>query len=483
MHPFSKTFDFLFCAIACFIVTGMLDTTHSLPAADQPNIVMIYLDDFGWRDTGFNGSKFYETPNMDRIANGGINFVNAYANAPNCAPSRACLFSGQYSPRHGIYTVGNSDRGKPRTRKLIPEPNQTILSKSVPTLSDTIQQAGYATCFLGKWHLGEKNGTGPIGQGFDVNFGGLSWGHPKGYFSPYKNPYLKDGPQGEYLTDRLTEEAIGFIKQQASAKKKPFMVWLSHYAVHTPIQAKKQITKKYLDKQPVDGQKNAQYAAMIESVDEGIGKIIASLESCGVSENTLVILYSDNGGYGGATDNSPLRGCKGMMYEGGIRVPLAMMWPGTIQPASKCSVPVIGTDLYPTLASIAGAKLPADHQLDGENILPLMKGQTELNRQAIFWHFPAYLQGKFKGSRNNDPYFRTRPASAIRKGDWKLIEFFEDGGLELYNLANDIGETKDLAASQPEKKEELHRDLKKWQQSVSAPVPTKPNPAYQASKK
>ena len=459
----------------------LLQGDHHLFADEtKPNIVLIYLDDFGWRDTGFNGSKFYETPNMDRIANEGMNFVNAYANAPNCAPSRACLMSGQYSPRHGIYTVGNSDRGKSKNRKLIPVRNQTILPASVPTLPESIQKAGYATCFLGKWHLGEQNGTGPIGQGFDENFGGLTWGHPKGYFSPYRNPYLKDGPKGEYLTDRLTDEAIGFIKKQVDAKKrKPFFVCLSHYAVHTPIQAKKSITDKYSGKEPEDGQKNAKYAAMIESVDEGIGKIFEALKAKELSENTLVILYSDNGGYGGATDNSPLRGSKGMMYEGGIRVPLAMMWPNVIPKKSICKVPVIGTDLYPTLTEIAGGKLPDNHTLDGESIVPLMKGKSELERDAIYWHFPAYLQGKFKGARKGERFFRTRPASAIRVGDWKLIEFFEDGGLELYNLAKDVGESNDLSNSETTKRDELHRRLKEWRKSVDAPVPTKLNPDFE----
>lgn len=450
-----------------------------LTADDRPNIVLIYLDDFGWRDTSYNGSQFYETPNMDRISSEGMNFVNAYANAPNCAPSRACLMSGQYSPRHGIYTVGNSDRGKSKNRRLIPTPNKTILPASVQTMPETIQKAGYATCFLGKWHLGEKNGTGPIGQGFDVNFGGLTWGHPKGYFSPYKNPYLKDGPQGEYLTDRLTDEAIGFIQSQATSKKaKPFFVCLSHYAVHTPIQAKKEITAKYSGKKTVDGQTNAKYAAMIESVDEGIGKILQSLEDSGVGENTLVVLYSDNGGYGGATDNSPLRGYKGMMYEGGIRVPLAMRWPKIIQPKTVCETPVIGTDLYPTFAAMVGGKVPADQELDGENILPLMQGNNKLEREAIFWHFPAYLQGKHPGARNNDKFFRTRPASAIRAGDWKLIEYFEDGGLELYNLAKDMGEKKDLSKSNPSKREELHQKLVAWRKSINAPVPTERNPDF-----
>lgn len=471
------------CRLLSVLAILFCGSVATAPADDRPDIVLIYLDDFGWRDTGFNGSQFYDTPHMDRIANEGVNFVNAYANAPNCAPSRACLMSGQYPPRHGIYTVGNSDRGKSKNRRLIPIPNKTILPSAVQTLPETIQQAGYSTCFLGKWHLGDQDSTGPLGQGFDLNFGGLTWGHPKGYFSPYKNPYLKDGPRGEYLTDRLTDEAIGFIKKQISAEqRKPYFVCLSHYAVHTPIQAKPDITEKYASRKVVDGQQNAKYAAMIESVDSGIGKIFQTLSAAGTLDNTLVILYSDNGGYGGATDNSPLRGSKGMLYEGGIRVPLAMKWPKVIKPNSICKVPVIGTDLYPTLTKISGGTLPREQVMDGENILPLMKdAKGSLQRGAIYWHFPAYLQGKFKGARHADRFFRTRPASVIRSGDWKLIEFFEDGGVELYHLNQDLSEQKNLANTQTDQRDALLKKLHDWRKQIKAPVPTEPNPKFKAT--
>lgn len=493
MH-YTKT-AFLFSALLTLLMVVSLGTSKTLAISPpleivanessekvdkskQPNIVLIYIDDLGWRDVGFNGSKYYETPNIDRISNEGINFTDAYANAPNCAPSRACLMSGQYSPRHGIYTVGNPDRGKPKTRKLISTPNKQILPSSVQTMAETIQSAGYKTAFMGKWHLGEGESTGPSGQGFDLNVGGLKWGHPKGYFSPYKNPYLKDGPKGEYLTDRLNQEAVDFIDQN---KSNPFFLCLAHYAVHTPIQAKKEIAQRYKMKEPVDGQKNANYAAMIESVDTGVGMIFKKLTEHGLDENTLVIYYSDNGGYGGATDNSPLRGCKGMLYEGGIRVPLAMRWPKKIKPGQKSSVPVIGTDLYPTLAEIADAKLPEKQILDGASLVALMSGEKKtLDRDAIFWHFPAYLQGKFKGARKGEKVFRTRPGSAIRVGDWKLIEYFEDGGLELYNVAKDLSEENDLANSNEEKRNELHKLLKQWRSDLKAPVPTELNPKYVA---
>lgn len=480
MKPSHLLFRFAFSLFG-FLLSALSICASELPATEQrPNIVLVYLDDFGWADTGFNGSTFYETPYMDQIAKEGINFINAYANAPNCAPSRACLMSGQYAPRHGIYTVGNSDRGKSKNRKLIPTKNSTVLPSSVRTFPEVLKSAGYQTCFLGKWHLGDdQNGTGPVGQGFDVNVGGLVWGHPKGYFSPYKNPYLKDGPKGEYLTDRLTDESIKFIqKARRESPAKPFFVCLSHYAVHTPIQAKKEIVSRYQNKENDSLQTNATYAAMIESVDQGIGKILHKLNELEIRDNTLVILYSDNGGFGGATNNSPLRGSKGMMYEGGIRVPLAMAWPGVIKPGSVCKIPVIGTDLYPTLAGIAGKELDDSQALDGEDILPLMKGSTELKRESIFWHFPAYLQGKYPGSRNNDPFFRTRPASAIRKGNWKLIEYFEDEGLELYDLDADLAEQKNLAEARHEKRNELHQELKQWRLKIKAPVPSRLNPAF-----
>ena len=393
--------------------------------------------------------------------------------------------SGFYSPRHGIYTVGNSDRGKARERKLVPTQNKTVLNCQHTTLAESIRSGGYKTAFLGKWHLGDGD-NGPLGQGFDVNFGGLEWGHPKTYFSPYKNPFLKDGPKGEYLTDRLTDEADQFIrKHQKSAKKenpsKPFFVCLSHYAVHTPIQAKPEITKRYQSKAVTDSQKNAKYAAMIESVDQGIGKILATLHELDIDQNTLVILYSDNGGLGKVTDNTPLRGSKGMMYEGGIRVPLAMRWPSVIPKSSICDTPVIGIDLFPTLTNLAGGTQKTRYPLDGKDLLPLMKQKAELDRDAIFWHFPAYLQGTYKGARNGDRFFRTRPASAIRSGDWKLIEYFEDGAVELYNLRADIGEQDDLSNSNSKKRDELYAKLKQWQEETNAPVPTKLNPKYDPS--
>ena len=437
----------------------------------RPNIVFILIDDMGWKDVGFMGSEFYETPNIDKLASQGIVFTNAYANAPNCAPTRACLMSGQYTPRHGVYTVGTSARGKSRNRKLIPITNTTTLDPRVVTIGEALKSAGYATASMGKWHLGDDPEAGPVGQGFDLNIGGNKAGHPKTYFSPYKNKDLTDGPDGEYLTDRLTDEALKFIEDNKDGE---FFLYLPHYAVHTPIQAKKELTEKYKSKSPSNGQSNAAYAAMIESTDEGVGRIMDKLDELQIADDTVVIFFSDNGGHGVVTSMQPLRGSKGMLYEGGIREPMAVRWPGKIKAGAVCDEPVIGIDFYPTLLELAGAKRKSGQILDGVSILGLLRQRGGIKRKAIFWHFPAYLEasGRGKGA------WRTTPAGAVRCGDYKLIEFFEDGRVELYNLAEDISEKNDLAESMPEKRKELHEMLIGWRKSVDAPVPTDKNPEY-----
>ena len=440
----------------------------------RPNIILLFIDDMGWRDVGFMGSEYYETPNIDRLASQGMVFTNAYSNAPNCAPSRACLLSGQYTPRHGVYTVGTSSRGKSKLRKLIPIENTTVLDSNIVTIAEALKPAGYISASIGKWHLGDDPQSGPIAQSFDVNVGGYSAGHPQnGYFVPYKNPRLPDGPPGEYLTDRLTNEALNFIE---SGKDRPFFLYLPHYAVHTPLQAKEELIEKYRNKPGSNGQNNPKYAAMIESTDQGVGRIMNKLDELGLTEDTIIFFFSDNGGVRTITSNQPLRGGKGMLYEGGIREPMAVRWPGVVEPGTTCDTPVIGVDLFPTILEMAGVPIPKDKLLDGVSILPLLRGQGNLQREAIFWHFPAYLQGKAEGAR--DPYFRTRPAGAVRAGDFKLIEYFEDGVLELYNLADDISEQNNLADVMPKKAAELHQLMLAWRQEVNAPVPTELNPEY-----
>jgi len=455
--------------------------------AKKPNIVFIMIDDMGARDVGFMGSEYYETPNIDNLAGEGMVFTNAYANAANCAPTRACFLTGQYSPRHGVYTVGNSARGSSSDRRLIPIANDTTLDSHHITIAEALGAAGYVSVSIGKWHMGTDPDLGPIGQGFDVNVGGFSAGSPPGgYFSPYKNPELPNGPDGEYLTDRLTDEALKFIDAN---KDRPFFLYMTHYAVHTPIQAKTDLIAKYQDKPPSNGQDNPKYAAMVDSVDEGIGRMMDKLDELKLTENTIVLFFSDNGGYAGATSNYPLRGFKGTFYEGGIREPMFVKWPGVVKPGTTRDTPVISTDFFPTILEMAGAKKPPGKTLDGESIVPLLKGQTTLNREAVFWHFPAYLQGNVAGAR--DSKFRTRPVAVVRKGGWKLLLFFEewvlDGGkgsidtnnaIELYDLESDISETKNLANTNKAKRDELLNLLIDWQNSVGAPIPTTPNPDY-----
>ncbi len=440
----------------------------------RPNIVFIFIDDMGWRDVGFMGSRYYETPNIDKLAAGGMVFTNAYSNAPNCAPARACLLSGWYGPRHGVYTVGTSSRGQSRFRKLIPVENTEVLDPKIVTIAEAIKPAGYVSASIGKWHLGNDPQSGPKAQGFDVNVAGFGAGSPpKGYFAPYKNRELPDGPAGEYLTDRLTDEALKFIE---ASKDRPFFLYLPHYAVHTPLQAKVELIEKYKNKPGSNGQSNPTYAAMIESTDQGVGRITAKLDELDLAGNTIVFFFSDNGGVKGITSNEPLRGGKGMLYEGGIREPMVVRWPGVVKPGTTCETPVIGVDLFPTLLEMTGARKPAGKLLDGESIVPLLKGAKALKHKALFWHFPAYLEGKAEGAR--DPHFRTRPGGAVRAGDWKLIEYFEDGTLELYNLKDDIGERKNLAQTLPKKTKELHNLMLAWRKALKAPIPTEPNPDY-----
>ncbi len=441
-----------------------------------PNIVFVFIDDMGWRDLGCTGSEFYSTPNIDRLARQGMRFTNAYANAPNCAPTRACLLSGQYGPRHGVYTVGSSARKPDNKRKLIPTPNNIALAPDTLTFMEALKPAGYASLSIGKWHLGATPETLPTGQGFDHNIGGTHSGSPNGgYFPPYKNKNLPDGPEGEYLTDRLTEEAVSFIETNHD---RPFFLYLSHYAVHTPIQAKDEVTKKYENKPPSRGQNNAKYAAMVESVDDSVGRVLETLDRLGLSDDTVVIFTSDNGGHGCITSNQPLRGAKGMLYEGGIRVPAIVRWPGKVNPDSVCHTPIISIDFYPTFLELAGQRIPENKRLDGESLLPLLTQSGGLTRDTLFWHFPAYLQ-KYSCI---DDVWRTTPVSVVRKGDWKLLEFFEPEGtpnrLELYTLKFDLSETTNLATRRPAKTRELLNELRGWRDSVDAPVPTRPDPNY-----
>ena len=456
------------------MATVLLLTYGTVLSQNKPNIVLLYADDLGWADLAVQGSDFYETPNIDKLAEKGIRFTNAYANAANCAPSRASLITGLYSPRHGIYTVGSSKRGKSANRKLVPTKNTETLEPSLQTIPRLLKEQGYATCMAGKWHLSED----PRIYGFDTNFGGNHSGHPKSYFSPYKNPNLPDGPEGEHLPDRLSTDVCNWME---GVKDQPFFLYFPFYSVHTPTKGRPDLIEKYEDKEGGDNHNHPVYAAMIEAMDLAVGKVVEKIEAMGLSENTLIIFTSDNGNFGGTSIARPLRGSKGMYYEGGVRVPFIASWEGRISEGAVSDLPIMGTDLFPTFAYLSGKK-KGSYKSDGENLYFAFTGEQTSIERSLYWHFPAYLQ-MYKKDRafedaHDKPYWRSTPCSVIRSGDWKLIEYFETNESELFNLAEDIGETNDLSQANPNKKIELLNQLVAWRMQVKAPVPRKLNPEY-----
>lgn len=442
----------------------------------KPNILLINIDDMGWRDVGFMGSEYYETPNIDALAAEGMIFTNAYAAASNCAPSRACMMSGQWTPRHGIYTVANSDRGKSKDRKLIPTVNNETMADDNLLIPEILKKAGYKTCHAGKWHLSDD----PLLHGFDVNIGGSHAGNPGSYYPPYKNVALDPPSEDYYLTNLIMDMTLEFIK---TVNDKPFFLYYSPYAVHTPINPVKELLAKYENKPEWNGQNNAEYATMVENLDTQIGRLIALLQESGKLENTFILFISDNGGHYGITKQWPLRAGKGSYYEGGIREPMFVRWPGKIKPGTKTDIPVTNLDFYPTLLEVAGIEKPVDKVLDGQSILPVLSENGELKGRPLFWHFPIYLEAYVKNdTTTQDPLFRTRPGSAIRSGDWKLIQYFENNDIELYNLKDDIGEKTNLAESNPSKTKELLSLLETWRAETKAPVPVELNPDFQQVK-
>ena len=446
----------------------------SIEASEKPNLLFIFLDDFGWRDTSYMGSDFYETPHLDELARGGMIFTNAYSAAANCAPARASLLSGQYSPRHEVFNVGTGPRGKAAHRRLKHIPGVDTLDPGTVTWAHCLQDAGYRTATMGKWHLSKD----PLPYGFDLNVAGThSGGPPKGYYPPHpKVPNLGEVRDDEYLTDTLSDRAVSFIGESADD---PWVLYLTHFAVHTPLDAKKELEAKYKQKKPGTLHDHVAMATMIQSVDDGVGKIVAALEDAGVRERTIIVFFSDNGGYGPATDMNPLKGYKGTYYEGGIRVPFFVNWPGVVEAGQSNDTPIIGVDLYPTFCSMLGAELPEKQPLDGVDLVPVLRG-GQIEERSIFWHFPAYLQsyGPSTSDEQRDPLFRSRPCSVIRRGQWKLHEYFEKGEFELYHLGDDVGEENNLASEQPEKLAELRDELLKWRKEIGAPVPTEPNPQF-----
>ena len=456
------------CSLALLAVVFVC--VHGVAADERPNIVFILADDLGWTDLGVQGSKYYETPNIDRLASQGMR-LQSYHNCQNCAPTRAALMSGQYAPRTGVYTVGGIDRFDWRSRPLRPVDNVTDLPLDKITVAQALKRAGYATGMFGKWHLGQHDEYHPAQRGFDEAI--VSNGKHFDFTTQPKTDY----PKGQYLADFLTDKAVDFI---ARHKDEPFFLYLPHFAVHSPYHARQDLVEKFQPKPPVDGHRDPVYAAMIASVDQSVGRVMATLEQLELAEKTVLIFSSDNGGVGGytregirardVTDNRPLRCGKGSLYEGGTRVPFIVRWPGVTQPGAICEVPTIHVDLYPTFLEIAGAAAPANYVLDGASLVPLFRDASgSLGREAIYRHFPGYL-----GSGGNT--WRTTPVSLVQVGPWKLMEFLEDNHLELYNLADDLGESKNLAEQMPEKAEELHARLVKWREAIAAPMPTPNTP-------
>jgi arylsulfatase A-like enzyme len=383
------------------------------------------------------------------------------------------MLSSRNTPFHGIYTVGSSERGKTESRKLIPTKNNTVLHDSVITIADELKQAGYKTASIGKWHIGEN----PENHGFDINIAGTLKGHPASHFSPYKNKALPDGDNGEYLTTRLTNEAINFIEQNREEK---FFLYLPYFTVHTPLQALPDLIQKYKNQPEETNQQNPVYAAMIEAMDDNVGRILKKLRELKIEENTIVIFTSDNGGVAQISSQHPLKYGKGSYYEGGIRVPFIVKWPGKILEKSNCNSPISNLDIYPSLLEIAQISKPLKSISEGQNLTPLFFEEAGFDSsRALYWHFPIYLQSTnshFMDGR--DSLFRTRPGSVVRLGKWKLHQYFEDNSIELYNLDEDIGEENNLAESNPIIVQQLLDSLNNWRERNSAPIPNEINPYY-----
>ena len=445
-----------------------LPALHAAAApAAKPNIVFIMADDLGYTDVACFGSKYYETPNIDRLAAQGLK-LTSFHQCQNCTPTRAALMSGQYGARTGVYTVGGIDRFDWSKRPVRPVDNVTELPLDRDIFARQLKAAGYATGLFGKWHIGQQGEYQPSRRGFDEAI--VSMGQ---HFDFTTNPKT-DYPKGQYLADFLTDKAVDFITRH---KDGPFFLYLPHFGVHSPHQAKPELVEKFKSKPGVGGHNKPAYAAMIASVDESVGRVMKRLDELKLADNTVFIFTSDNGGVGGyvregikkagdITDNAPLRSGKGSLYEGGTRDPFIVRWPGVTKPGSTCDVATIHVDIFPTMLEITGAPQPRQ-VLDGESLVKLFRDPgAKLQRDAIYQHFPGYL-----GAGADS--WRTTPVSLIQSGDWKLMEFLEDGRLELYNLRSDLGESKNLVQENPVKAKELHARLVAWRAAVKAPMPTK----------
>ena len=434
-------------------------------AKEQTNIILIMIDDLGWMDLHCQGNKLLDTPNIDNLASQGMRFTDAYAAAPVCSPTRAAIMTGQSPARLRITNhLPDREQFQPDDAKLRAAKMLEHLSLEHVTLAERLQKGGYATAFLGKWHLSGRAKDGdfaepklrPEHQGFDVNVGGCGFGGPPSYFEPYRIPNITPRREGEYLPDRLADEAIDFVRAN---RGKPLFVALWNYTVHWPMQAPQNLVEKY-ESRVGPGIKDARYAAMIEAMDTAIGRVMATLDELKLADDTLVIFTSDNGGFGGVSDCRPLRASKGYLYEGGIRVPLIVRWPGVVRPGTTCRTPVISTDFYPTLLEAADLPPETDKTLDGESILPSLRQTGRLKRKTIFFHYPNYAW-----HRSN------RLGGAIREGDYKLIKWYDDESVELYNLADDLSEKNDLSVKMPRKAADLKHKLEAWLAESGAAMP------------
>ncbi len=447
-------------------------------AADKvaPNVVFFLVDDLGWADIGCYGSTFYETPHVDALAASGMKFTQAYAACPVCSPTRASILTGRHPVRVDITDWIPGSRNQTGTFKHIDDRDNLALEEV--TIAEALKDKSYRTFFAGKWHLGDE-GHWPTDQGFDINIGGMHAGSPPGgYYAPWKNPNLQANESGEYLTERLTAESIKFIKQNTS---KPFLLYLSYYNVHTPITPYQKHIQHFQEKATASftddldpivehkglsrpRQDNPALASMIAAMDDSVGSVLSALKAEGLEDNTLVFFFSDNGGLctlakPGPTSNLPLRSGKGWLYEGGIREPMIVRVPGVTQPGTVCETPVVSMDFFPTILELA--KLPQQPKLhvDGKSLVPLLKGEPVQSERTLYWHYPHYHGSTWT------------PGAAIRDGDWKLIEFYETGAVELYNLKNDLAEQHDLSTGDPAKTNELREKLRTWQTAMHAKMP------------
>ncbi len=490
-HKISSSFLSCFFTVAwSSLLIGLLTPVRAAP---QPNFVVFLADDLGWKDLRCYGSSFYETRHLDALATESVLFTNGYAACPVCSPTRVSIQTGKNPARLRTTewfggpqpddVLRNPLAERFRHRPLLPASYLEQLPLEEETIAEALRTLGYRTFFAGKWHLGSVEHY-PENQGYDFNLGGHEKGSPPGgYFSPYRNPKLADGPTGEHLPDRLATESVRFLQDY---KESPFLLFLSFYSVHNPQQGRPDLIEKYqplaasqklteAEFTPEGTMKNREiqnqpvYAAMVEAMDQAVGKVLNALTELGLEDNTVVLFTSDNGGLstaeGWPTSNRPLRAGKGWLYEGGIRVPWLIKWPGKTKFGSRCDVPIISHDLFPTFLEIAGVDSSEIPHTDGLSLVPLLQGKSFTDERSLYWHYPHY------GNQGG------RPGGAIRSGNWKLIEWYAGNALELYDLSADISERHNLAKNHPELTQRLHAQLVNWRESVDANMPTR-NPQF-----